>query len=116
MTTRSGATLPVMSEEEFDALYQRLQRTVGWGPDDRRGALNHITPAHVLAAASEIRLGRTARLGAAIETEVTIDNPDPCVHQMTSPPGDQADRTGLSFAMDRLAMNIHRNADSHIDA
>ena len=62
------------------------------------------------------RLGRMAPLGAAIETEVTLDNPDPCVHQMTSPAGDQADRAGLSFAMDRLAMNIHGNADSHIDA
>ena len=24
--------------------------------------------------------------------------------------------SGLSFAMDRIAMNIHGNADSHIDA
>jgi len=107
---------PVMSAEDFDALYQRLQRTVAWGPADRRGALNHIAPAHILTAASEIRLGRTVPLGAAIETEVTLDNPDPCMHQMTSPPGDQADRAGLSFAMDRVAMNIHGNADSHIDA
>jgi kynurenine formamidase len=35
---------------------------------------------------------------------------------MTSPAGDQADPDGLSFATDRLAMNIHGNADSHIDA
>ncbi len=93
-----------------------MQRTVAWGPADRRGALNHITPAQVLAAASEVRLGRTVPLGAAIETEVTLDNPDPCVHQMTSPAGNKADRTGLSFARDRVAMNIHGNADSHIDA
>lgn len=116
MTRRDGVMPPVMSAEDFDALNQRLQRTVAWGPADRRGALNHITPAHILTAASEIRLGRTVPLGAAIETEVTLDNPDPCVHQMTSPAGDQADRAGLSFAMDRLAMNVHGNADSHIDA
>ncbi len=35
---------------------------------------------------------------------------------MTSPPGDQADPAGLSFATDRLAMNIHGDADSHLDA
>ena len=116
MTTPGEVVPPVMSTADFEALYHRLQRTVSWGAADRRGALNYITPAHVLAAAGEIRLGRTAPLGAAIETEVTLDNPDPCVHQMTSPPGDQADPTGLSFAMDRLAMNIHGNADSHIDA
>jgi kynurenine formamidase len=30
--------------------------------------------------------------------------------------GDQADPAGLSFAEDRLSMNVHGNADSHIDA
>jgi hypothetical protein len=35
---------------------------------------------------------------------------------MTSPGGDQADPTGLSFATDRLTMNIHGNADTHLDA
>jgi len=70
----------------------------------------------VLAAASEIRLGRTVTLAAPIESQVTPDDPDPAVHEMTSPPGDQADPRGLSFAMDRLAINVHGNADSHIDA
>ena len=69
----------------------------------------------MLAAAGEIRLGRTASLAAPIESTVTADNPDPSVHQMTGT-GDQADPAGLSFAMDRLAINIHGNADSHIDA
>jgi kynurenine formamidase len=30
--------------------------------------------------------------------------------------GDQADPAGLTFARDRLTMNVHGNADSHIDA
>jgi len=34
---------------------------------------------------------------------------------MKGPPGAGAGR-GLSFSMDRIAMNIHGNADSHIDA
>src|SRR4029079_10504311 len=116
MTRRDGVMPPVMSAEDFDAFYQRLQRTVAWGPADRRGALNHITPAHILTAASEIRLRRTVPLGAAIETAVPRDHPAPCWHQMPSPAGDEADRAGLSFAMDRLAMSVHGNADSHIDA
>jgi hypothetical protein len=45
MTTPDAVIPPVMSAEDFDVLYQRLQGTVAWGPDDRRGALNHITPA-----------------------------------------------------------------------
>jgi kynurenine formamidase len=104
-----------MDAAAIGALYQRLRRAAAWGPADRRGALNNITPAQVLAAAGEIRLGRTATLAAPIESTVTADNPDPSVHQMTGT-GDQADPAGLSFAMDRLAINIHGNADSHIDA
>ncbi len=104
-----------MDAATFSALYQRLRRAASWGPADRRGALNNITPAQVLAAAGEIRLGRTATLAAPIEGTVTADNPDPSVHKMTGT-GDQADPAGLSFAMDRLAINIHGNADSHIDA
>jgi kynurenine formamidase len=70
----------------------------------------------VLTAAGEVRLGRTVTLAAPIESRVAADNPDPAVHEMTSPAGDQADPDGLSFATDRLAMNIHGNADTHIDA
>jgi kynurenine formamidase len=87
-----------------------------WGPGDRLGTLNNISPAEVVAAASDVRDGRTVSLAAPIETRAAADNPDPAVHQMTSSAGDTDGASGLSFAMDRLAMNIHGNADSHIDA
>ena len=105
-----------MDAATFGALYQLLRDASPWGPADRRGGLNYITPEQVQAAAGEVRLGRTVTLAAPIETRVAPDNPDPAVHEMTSPAGDQADPDGLSFATDRLAMNIHGNADSHIDA
>jgi kynurenine formamidase len=105
-----------LSEAEFRALYERLRRTSAWGPADRLGTLNNLSTAEVVAAASDVRDGRTESLAAPIESRATADNPDPAVHQMTRA-SDGADRTsGLSFAMDRLAMNIHGNADSHIDA
>jgi kynurenine formamidase len=106
----------VLSAADFSALYQRLRDASNWGPADRRGALNNITPQQVLAAVTEIRLGRTTTMAAPLESFVTMDNPEPLIHQMTSPPGDQADPTGLSFALDRLAMNVHGDADSHMDA
>jgi kynurenine formamidase len=114
MTARTRT--PPLNAAEFGELYQRLRRGADWGPADRRGALNHLTPAEVLAAVGEVRLGRTVSLEAPIESRVTADNPDPSVHEMTGPPGDQADPEGLSFAQDRLAINVHGNADSHIDA
>jgi kynurenine formamidase len=104
-----------MTETEFRALYERLRDQLPWGPDDRRGALNYITRAEVLAALGEATLGRTVSLAAPVENRPSADNPDPAQHQMKGPLGADAG-PGLSFSMDRIAMNIHGNADSHLDA
>jgi kynurenine formamidase len=116
MTARSAGP-SALSAAEFRALYDRLRRLRDWGPADRRGALNNITPASVLAAAThEVRIGRSVSLAAPIETSTTPDNPDPAGHEMTGPPGGHAPPEGLEFVQDRLTMNIHGNADSHLDA
>src|SRR5215471_18558626 len=104
-----------MTEAEFRSLYERLRGQLPWGPDDRRGALNYITQAEILAALGEVTLGRTISLAAPIENRPAADNPDPAEHQMTGPLGADAG-PGLAFSMDRIAMNIHGNADSHVDA
>jgi kynurenine formamidase len=104
-----------MSEAEFRSLYNRLRGQLPWGPDDRRGALNYIAPSEVLAAVGEVRLGRTVSLAAPMEHRPAADNPDPARHQMKGPLGADAG-PGLAFSMDRISMNIHGNADSHVDA
>jgi kynurenine formamidase len=104
-----------MTEAEFRTLYQRLRRGIPWPPEDRRGALNYITPAEIRAAAAEVSMGAAVSLAAPVESRVTADDPDPAQHQMTGTAAD-APPAGLSFATDRLAMNIHGNADSHLDA
>src|SRR5262245_29536132 len=113
-SNRASAPPGRMTEAEFRSLCERLRRQVPWGPDDRRGALNHLGPAQVQAAAGEVGLGRTVSLAAPIEHRVSADNPDPAQHRMVQAPAAGAD--GLEFAADRIAMNIHGNADSHIDA
>ena len=105
-----------LSADEFRALYDRVQRMSRWGPADRRGALNNISAAQVVAAASSVWRGRAVSLAAPMESEVAADNPDPAVHQMIHSGTSPGSGSGLSFAMDRVAMNIHGNADSHIDA
>ena len=102
-----------LSPAGFRALFERLKRESAWGPADRRGALNNISGSAVLAAAREVRLGRSVSLAAPLESRVTADNPEPCVHRMTRA---ASGAPGLDFAMDRVAMNVHGNADSHIDA
>ena len=104
-----------MTETEFRSLYERLRGQLSWGPDDRRGALNYITRAEILAALREPTLGRTISLAAPVEHRPAADNPDPAQHQMKGPLGADAG-PGLAFSMDRIAMNIHGNADSHVDA
>jgi len=105
-----------LSAAEFQALYKRLRSEPSSGSTDRRGALNNISAATVVAAAGEVRAGRTVSLAAPVAVKAARDNPDPDVHEMTQPEAGAADAPGLSFAMDRIAMNIHGNADSHIDA
>jgi kynurenine formamidase len=112
----AGTGTPALDAAEFEALYLRLRRVPAWGAGDRRGALNHLTPERVLAAAGEIRLGRTVSLAAPIETCLTPDDPAPAIHEMAGPPGNEADPGGLTFAQDRLGVNVHSNVDSHIDA
>ena len=104
-----------LSAADFQALYERLRSYAGWGSDDRRGALNHITPARIVAAASEVRTGRTVTLAAALAGSAA-DNPEPGARHMKHLPGESSNVAGVSFAMDQLGMNVHGNADSHIDA
>jgi kynurenine formamidase len=104
-----------LSGADFRALYERLRGQVPWGPADRRGALNHITPARVAAAAGEVRLGRTVTLAAPLAASAA-DNPEPGARHMKHLPGEPSGVAGVSFAADQLAMNIHGDVDSHIDA
>lgn len=104
-----------VSQERFRTLYRRLQAD-GWrDPADRRGALDTITAERLVAAAGEVRVGRTVSLAAPVEGTSRADNPEPCDHRMTgvAPSGDVG---GLHFATDRVSMNVHGNAHTHLDA
>ncbi len=107
---------PPVSAAEFEALYHQLKRQARWGPDDRRGALNNITPDHVARVAREVMTGRTVSLAAPIETWTSADNQTPCQHNMLGAANVGLAARGLDFAFDSVAVNIHGNADSHIDA
>ena len=106
---------PTMTEAEFRDLFKQLRTALPWDASDRRGALNYLTSEHTLAAARQVRSGRSVSLAAPIENKTSEDNPQPAVHQMTGTAADASD-DGLSFGTDRIAMNVHGNADSHMDA
>jgi kynurenine formamidase len=116
MNSDADATQQGLTRDEFATLFRRLKSTADWDTADRRGALNHITSAHLIAAAMEVRLGRSVSLARPIETEPAADDPEPARHDMTGADGDHHLARGLDFAMDRFTMNVHGNATSHIDA
>jgi len=106
---------PGMSATRFHALYERLRGQSPWGAADRRGALNHITPARLAAAAGEVRAGRTVTMAAPLASSAP-DNPEPGARHMTRLPAEPSDVPGVSFAADQITMNVHGDVDSHIDA
>ncbi|MBL1083100.1 cyclase family protein [Streptomyces actinomycinicus] len=105
-----------LSEAAFRDLYRRLRDRAQGGGEDRRGALDLLTPERVVAAAAEVRCGRTVSLAAPIETLPGPDSPEPASHRMTAPTHREAGAPGLAFARDRFAMNVHGDVDSHLDA
>jgi kynurenine formamidase len=108
-------SVPRMSASQFQERYDELRRRGGWDGGDRRGALRHLTPDRLRAAAVEVQLGRTVTMAAPLAGSAA-DNPEPGTRHMKHLPGEASPVAGLSFAEDQLALNIHGNADSHIDA
>jgi kynurenine formamidase len=104
-----------LATADFQALYERLRGYPQWGSDDRRGALNYLTPARLLAAATEIRIGRSVSMASPLAASAA-DNPEPGARHMKHLPGEPSVVPGLSFAEDQMVMNVHGDADSHIDA
>ncbi len=104
-----------ISHETFQAMYRRLKAECRHDPADRRGALDALTAERLVTAAREVRAGRTVSLAAPVEGTLGADNPEPCDHQMTAVAPPQG-TGGLHFATDRVSMNIHGNAHTHLDA
>ncbi|MFD3552124.1 cyclase family protein [Streptomyces goshikiensis] len=101
------------SPAEFEALYAALRRRA----TDAGGGSPGLVPPHLVkAAADEIRSGRTVTLAAPVETRSAPDNPEPAGHRLTGPSEDEALALGLHFATDHFGMNVHGDADSHLDA
>lgn len=105
-----------MSADAFRVLYEELRERTPRAPGDTRGTLARLTPERVVAAAAEIRSGLTVSLAAPVETRTGPDNPDPARHRMLAPTAGEVTADGLHFARDRFAMNVHGDADSHLDA
>lgn len=114
--TPDRTAAPPMTEAAFRSLHAELLRRACSGDERRRGALAHLTPERVAAAAAGVRHGRTVSLAAPIETWPGPDDPQPAMHRLTAPTPAETGAPGVHFALDRFAMNVHGDAHSHLDA
>jgi len=105
-----------VTAKEFGELFRALSNWGRWGPEDQRGALNHLTPERVTAAAGLVRNGATVTLSLPLNTEAAVDNPKPADHYMTElGPPDTAPHS-VQFLKDYVGADYHNDGHSHIDA
>jgi kynurenine formamidase len=103
-----------MTAQEFRELFDAVSNWGRW--DNDRGALNHLTPERIAAAAGLVRSGNTIALGQPLPTESELDVPEPADHHMTMLPDEEGGSGGLRFAKDYIGGDYHNDGYSHVDA
>jgi kynurenine formamidase len=83
---------------------------------DERGALHHLTPARVVAAARPVRDGLSVSMSFPADTAAAAHNPRPATHQITRLPDHDADPGSLGFAMDCVGFDYHSDTHTHLAA
>ena len=105
-----------VSADDFAALFAAVSTWGRWGETDERGALHHLTPARVVAAAGLVRDGMTVSMSFPVDTAAAAHNPRPATHKITRLPGRDADLGSLGFAMDYVGVDYHSDTHTHLDA
>ena len=107
---------PNVTSQQFDELFRALSNWGRWGREDQRGAVNHLTPERLIAAAGLVRDGATVTLSLPLNTQAAMHNPKPADHYMTeiSPP--DAAPQSVHFLKDYVGADYHNDGHSHIDA
>jgi kynurenine formamidase len=115
---RRGPHPASMSDAELRALFEQVSNWGRWGEADERGALNHIGPAEIVAAAALVREGRTVSLSRHFPTQPGPENPWPAQHHMVIAGDDCCvpGVDGLEVSTDFIGIAFHGMASSHIDA
>ena len=108
MDAQGSASRPLITAVEYGRWQRELSNWGRWGQDDEMGALNLITPAKRREAAGLVRDGITISLAVDANEMKSADNPNPYERVVTT--------VGPPYAMDRIAVNYHGAAHTHIDA
>jgi kynurenine formamidase len=100
---------------EFQQIFDDVSTWGRW-PDGQRGALNHLTPDRIVAAARLVRTGVTVTLARPLDTRTSPADPTPADHHMTMLPDVDVGSGSLRFAKDYIGVDYHNDTHSHLDA
>jgi kynurenine formamidase len=103
-----------VSTAEFTALFEQLKNWGRWGHDDQRGALNLITPAKRVQAASLVTEGAVVNAANPLPVMPGVNNFSPSVRAVLH--GGDVVGDGFSSAGDVTIVAPHGFAVSHMDA
>jgi kynurenine formamidase len=99
-----NAAVADVTQAEYDRWKKELSNWGRWGKDDQLGTLNLVTAAKRRAAAALVKDGVSVSLAGDADTVKAVDNPNPYDHQM------------LAIGSDRIGVNYHGIAHTHIDS
>jgi kynurenine formamidase len=105
-----------MTEAQFRELFDSVSNWGRWSGDGGRGALNHLTPARIVAAAGLVETGVTVTLSQPLRTEASIAVPKPADHHMTMLTDVDVGSGSVRFAKDYVGVDYHNDGHTHIDA
>ena len=105
-----------MTEQQFRELFNSVSNWGRWHDDGGRGALNHLTPHRIVAAARLVTTGVTVTLSQTLCTEARIDVPAPADHHMTMLTDVDIGSGSVRFAKDYVGVDYHNDGHTHIDA
>jgi kynurenine formamidase len=105
-----------MSAAEFGSLFDAVRTWGRWGDQGERGALNHLTPERVAAAAHLVRLGVTITLSLRLATQARADCPTPAQHYMTMLTDVDIGSGSVRFTKDYVGVDYHNDGHTHVDA
>ena len=111
----------VPTEEEVIGWMNTLSNWGRWGPDDRQGCLNYITPEKRKQAAALVQEGIAISMSRSITYEVLPDQSTPPLHYMVKSgegfaSGDRITTTTAQIAEDFFGMAFHGKTITHVDS
>jgi kynurenine formamidase len=110
-------THPLPTQDEVISWFERLSNWGRWGPDDRLGTLNHLTPERRVAAARLVEDGEAVSCGWDIDPAPRVDQPfgPPLRHMLSTGEGLPATPRGAGAA-EWIGLTFHGYSVTHLDS